>query len=97
MAACPRTRRVKTRRRREFTKSDVVEFDTKLDILRLVKSHAENEGWRFEGMTRQVDFAAIGPAHQFCERCKGKGSMCQVWGMTSGISPARCFSKKHGA
>jgi hypothetical protein len=61
-----------------FTKSDG-RIEQKLDILRLVKSHAENEGWRFEGMTRQVTLQQLDLLIQFCERAKAKGLNVSVW------------------
>ena len=61
-----------------FTKSDG-QIEQKLAILRFVKSHAENDGWRFEGMTRQETLQQLDLLIEFCERANAKGLNLWVW------------------
>jgi hypothetical protein len=61
-----------------FTKSDG-QIEEKLAILRLVRSHAENDGWRFENMTRQQTLQQLDLLIRFCERASTKGLNIWVW------------------
>ena len=61
-----------------FTKTQG-QIKEKLAILRLVKSHAENNGWRFESMTRQETLQQLNLLIRFCERAKAKGLNLWVW------------------
>jgi hypothetical protein len=61
-----------------FTK-DQGHIEEKLAILRMVKSHVENEGWRFEGMTKAETHRQLDLLIEFCERAKAKGLNVWVW------------------
>jgi hypothetical protein len=55
------------------------QIEQKLAILRLVTSHAENNGWRFEGMSKAETNRQLGLLIEFCERANGKGLNLWVW------------------
>ena len=55
------------------------QIEQKLAILRLVKSHAENDGWRFESMTRQQTLQQLDLLIEFCERAKAKELNVRAW------------------
>jgi hypothetical protein len=52
-----------------FTNKEV-HIEEKLAILKMVKSHAENDGWRFRGMTRLETLQQLDLLIRFCERAK---------------------------
>jgi len=61
-----------------FTKKEG-QIEEKMAILKMVKSHAENEGWRFGGMTRMETLQQLDLLIRFCERAKAKGLNIWVW------------------
>ena len=61
-----------------FTKKEG-RIDEKVAILKMVKSQAKNDGWRFGGMTRMETFQQIDLLIRFCERAKAKGLNIWVW------------------
>ena len=61
-----------------FSKSQG-QIEQKLAILRLVKSHAENDGWRFGGMTKAETHRQLDLLIEFCERANVKGLNVSVW------------------
>jgi len=61
-----------------FTESQG-QIEQKLAILRMVKSYAANDGWSFEGMTRQQTLWQLDLLIEFCERASAKGLNIWVW------------------
>jgi len=62
----------------EFTKREG-QIEEKLAVLRMVKSYAEKDGWRFGGMTRLETLQKLDLLIRFCERAKAKGLNLWVW------------------
>ena len=61
-----------------FTKKEG-QIEEKMAILQMVKFHAENDGWRFGGMTRMETLQQLDLLIRFCERTKSKGLSIWVW------------------
>jgi hypothetical protein len=55
------------------------QIEEKLAILKMVKANAENDGWRFGGMTRHDTLQQLDLLIRFCERAKAKGLNLWVW------------------
>jgi hypothetical protein len=61
-----------------FTESQG-QIEQKLAILRMVKSYAANDGWSFEGMTRQQTLWQLDLLIEFCEQAIAKRLNLWVW------------------
>ena len=61
-----------------FTKQDGdVEF--KLRILKLIRSHARNNGWRIDGFSRKETLEQLDSLIEFCKRAEAKGLSVYAW------------------
>ena len=61
-----------------FTKSDG-ELETKLDILKQIKAHTEEDNWKFEGFTKIETLNHLDLLIDFCSIAKKKGLDILVW------------------
>jgi len=51
----------------------------KLRILKQIKSHAENRGWRIEGFTQEETLKHVDILIEFCKRAESKGLKVWAW------------------
>ena len=63
---------------REFTKTESGPA-SKLRVLKQIKKHAENDGWKFKHFSKKETLEQLNLLIEFCRRAESKGLDIRVW------------------